>query len=330
MHGILTLYEQKQPFYLYTGRGPSSEAMHLGHLIPFIFTKWLQETFDVPLVIQLTDDEKFIWNDITVEEANRYAHENAKDIIALGFDINKTFIFSDIEYISSCPEFYMNICKVQKLVTYSQVKGIFGFDVSDSIGKISFPAIQAAPSFSSSFPRLFKSKKDIPCLIPCAIDQDPYFRMTRDVAQKLGGVKPAVIHSTFVPALQGVQTKMSASDPNASIFLTDTDEEIRIKIKRYADSEGGINMTDEHKKRGSYLTDISYQYLTYLMTDDDKFTQIERDYACGVLAREQLQEILIKLLQKIIGKHRQNRALVTKEMVKQYMTPRNLECSIVT
>ncbi|XP_053397568.1 tryptophan--tRNA ligase, cytoplasmic-like isoform X2 [Mercenaria mercenaria] len=283
MHGILTLYEQKQPFYLYTGRGPSSEAMHLGHLIPFIFTKWLQETFDVPLVIQLTDDEKFIWNDITVEEANRYAHENAKDIIALGFDINKTFIFSDIEYISSCPEFYMNICKVQKLVTYSQVKGIFGFDVSDSIGKISFPAIQAAPSFSSSFPRLFKSKKDIPCLIPCAIDQDPYFRMTRDVAQKLGGVKPAVIHSTFVPALQGVQTKMSASDPNASIFLTDTDEEIRIK-----------------------------------------------DYACGVLAREQLQEILIKLLQKIIGKHRQNRALVTKEMVKQYMTPRNLECSIVT
>ena len=37
---ILTLYEQKKPFYLYTGRGPSSEAMHLGHLIPFIFTKY--------------------------------------------------------------------------------------------------------------------------------------------------------------------------------------------------------------------------------------------------------------------------------------------------
>lgn len=39
MHEILTLYEQKKPFFLYTGRGPSSEAMHLGHLIPFIFTK---------------------------------------------------------------------------------------------------------------------------------------------------------------------------------------------------------------------------------------------------------------------------------------------------
>jgi len=42
MNWILDLYEQKKPFFLYTGRGPSSDSMHLGHLIPFIFTKWLQ------------------------------------------------------------------------------------------------------------------------------------------------------------------------------------------------------------------------------------------------------------------------------------------------
>ena len=49
------------PFYLYTGRGPSSTAMHLGHLVPFMMTQWLQQAFDVPLVIQMTDDEKFLW-----------------------------------------------------------------------------------------------------------------------------------------------------------------------------------------------------------------------------------------------------------------------------
>jgi tryptophanyl-tRNA synthetase len=32
--------------------------MHIGHTIPFEFTKWLQEVFDVPCVIMLTDDEK--------------------------------------------------------------------------------------------------------------------------------------------------------------------------------------------------------------------------------------------------------------------------------
>lgn len=55
--------------------------------------------FDVPLVIQMTDDEKFLWKDLTVEEANRLAYENAKDIIACGFDINKTFLFSNFDYM---------------------------------------------------------------------------------------------------------------------------------------------------------------------------------------------------------------------------------------
>jgi tryptophanyl-tRNA synthetase len=47
----LAAYEKKKPFYLYTGRGPSNESLHMGHCIPFIFTKYLQDAFDVPLVI---------------------------------------------------------------------------------------------------------------------------------------------------------------------------------------------------------------------------------------------------------------------------------------
>lgn len=46
---ILDTYEAGEPFFLYTGRGPSSDALHLGHTIPFSFTKWLQDVFDVPL-----------------------------------------------------------------------------------------------------------------------------------------------------------------------------------------------------------------------------------------------------------------------------------------
>ena len=34
----LNNYEKMNPFYLYTGRGPSGESLHLGHTIPFIFT----------------------------------------------------------------------------------------------------------------------------------------------------------------------------------------------------------------------------------------------------------------------------------------------------
>lgn len=86
---VLDLYESGQKFYLYTGRGPSSEALHMGHLIPFQFTQWLQEAFQVPLVIELTDDEKFLWKDLSIDECYRLAYANAKDIIACGFDVEK-------------------------------------------------------------------------------------------------------------------------------------------------------------------------------------------------------------------------------------------------
>ena len=78
----------------------------------------------------------------------------------------------------------------------------------------------------------------MPCLIPQAIDQDPYFRMTRDVATKLDYLKPACIHSVFIPALQGAQTKMSASSQDTSIFVTDDAAKIKNKINKYAFSGG--------------------------------------------------------------------------------------------
>ena len=64
-----------------------------------LLLRWIQEIFNVPLVIQLTDDEKFLWKDLKMEEAQRLAVENAKDIIALGFDVEKTFIFSDLQFV---------------------------------------------------------------------------------------------------------------------------------------------------------------------------------------------------------------------------------------
>lgn len=127
-----------------------------------------------------------------MEQARKFTRENAKDIIALGFDVEKTFIFSDLDYVGTM---YPNIVRIQKAVTANQVRGIFGFTESENIGKWSFPAIQAAPAFPNSFPHIFGQRVDIPCLIPCAIDQDPYFRMTRDVAPRLGYLKPALIHS---------------------------------------------------------------------------------------------------------------------------------------
>ena len=111
---ILHTYASGLPFYLYTGRGPSSDALHLGHLIPFMFTKYLQEAFNVPLVLQMTDDEKFFFKPLTLAQTYGLTHSNAADIIAVGFDINKTLIFSNIDYVGTM---YPNIAKLQKCLS---------------------------------------------------------------------------------------------------------------------------------------------------------------------------------------------------------------------
>jgi tryptophanyl-tRNA synthetase len=67
--------------------------------------------------------------------------------------------------------FYHNVVRISRCITCSASKSTFGFNDSDCIGKLHFVSIQAAPSFSNSFPHIFGTKKDIPCLIPCAIDQ---------------------------------------------------------------------------------------------------------------------------------------------------------------
>ncbi|KAM3322741.1 tryptophan-tRNA ligase, cytoplasmic [Capsicum chacoense] len=347
LNDILDAYERGEKFYLYTGRGPSSEALHLGHLIPFMFTKYLQDAFKVPLVIQLTDDEKCMWKNLSVEESQRLARENAKDIIACGFDISKTFIFSDFDYVGGA--FYKNMVKVAKSVTYNKVVGIFGFTGEDHIGKVSFPPVQAVPSFSSSFPHLF-GNDNIRCLIPCAIDQDPYFRMTRDVAPRIGYHKPALIESSFFPALQGENGKMSASDPNSAIYVTDSAKEIKNKINRYAFS-GGQDSIELHRKKGANLefmnatldhlhhekkhsklylvldtmqVDIPFKYLGFFLDDDKELKRIGEEYGSGHMLTGEIKKILIEVLTDLVERHRRARAAVTDEMVDAFMAVRPL------
>ena len=299
---ILNAYEKQQPFYLYTGRGPSADALHMGHTIPFLFTKYLQEAFDVPLVIQITDDEKYIYKpEYELEGKNgtiQMGINNIKDIIAFGFDPEKTFIFSDIGYIQ---HLYPNVIRVQKHVNFNQIKGIFGFNESDNVGKFAFPPIQAAPAFSNSFPHIFGTRKNVACLIPAAIDQDPYFRMTRDVAQKLKYSKPASIYSTFFPALQGKKTKMSSSDANSGILLTDSAADIKKKINKYAFS-GGQATLELHKELGADLdVDVPFQYLQFFLEDDEQLEDIRKKYGSGEMMTGEVKQVLIGVLQKFIA-----------------------------
>ncbi|GKZ28235.1 hypothetical protein AbraIFM66950_000047 [Aspergillus brasiliensis] len=332
---ILTLYERGEPFFLYTGRGPSTGSLHLGHTIPLQFTKWLQDVFDVPLVFMLTDDEKALFKDsVTFEDAMHFAMENAKDIIALGFDLKKTFIYSDLKYVSN--HFLMNAWEFGKLVTFNQVRGAFGFNESTNIGRIFFPSLQCVAAFATSYPEIWKDEPltertqqiaNIQCLIPMGIDQDPYFRLLRDNAHRMRfpSPKPALIHSKFLTALQGAGGKMSSSDPNSAIFMTDTAKQIKTKINKYAFSGGQVSIEDHRRLGGNPDVDVSYIYLTYFEEDDAKLEEIYKNYKSGELLTGELKKMTIEVLQQYVAAFQEKRKEVSDELLAAYMKPRKLE-----
>ncbi|KAA8569164.1 hypothetical protein MFRU_004g00170 [Monilinia fructicola] len=324
---MLDRHERGEPFFLYTGRGPSSDSMHIGHTVPFEFTKWLQDVFDVPLIIMLTDDEKYIFSEKrTIEEVQSYTNSNAKDIIAVGFDPKKTFMFSDYDYMGGA--FYKNVTRISKHVTLNVARAVFGFNESSCIGKIHFGAVQGATSFANSFPHIFGTDESkttqIPSLIPCAIDQDPYFRMTRDVAARLHFAKPALIHSRFLDALQGPGSKMSASVDTSAIFMYDEPNKIKNKINKYAFSGGQVTEQEQREKGGDTDKDVAYQYLTFFLEDDEELEKIKQAYRSGEMLTGELKARCIKELQIYVKGFQERRALVTDEIVKDFMARKEL------
>ena len=285
--------ESGRGVFLYTGRGPSG-PMHVGHIIPFYFTKWLQDKLRANVYIQLTDDEKFLERrrGLSLEETRRWAYENALDIIAVGFDPDRTFIVQDTEYMGNM---YPLVLRIASKITYSTARATFGFTGETNIGMVFYPAVQIAPT-------MFERRR---CLIPAAIDQDPYWRLQRDIAEDLGFFKTAAIHSKFVPPLTGPAGKMSASSPEGAIYLTDDPRTVRTKVMKYAFSGGQPTVELHRKLGGNPDVDVPFQWLyMFFEPDDSRIERIREEYRSGAMLSGELKEILIERVNEFLEVHR--------------------------
>lgn len=317
---ILDRFENKKPIYIYTGRGPSSDSMHLGHMIPFLFTRYLQEALGAVVVIQMSDDEKFYFKGKTsddLEKFNEYTYSNAPDIIACGFELNKTYMFSNLEAFGG--SLYKNAAKIMKLIRGNQIRGIYGLTLENNIGQLIWPALQCAPAYSSSFPSIF-GKESVPCLVPMAIDQDPYFRMARDVADRIGSPKPSTIHSQFLVGLGGIKDKMNTTGDNANttLFLNATPESVRKNIMRHAFSGGGATLKEHRQHGGDLRTDVAFQYLLYFEHDDGKLADIARRYRSGDLLSGDIKKLMADAVCAFLEEHQKKRAQLTPEVIQEY------------
>ncbi|MDQ2051502.1 tryptophan--tRNA ligase [Natronolimnohabitans sp. A-GB9] len=282
-----------------TGRGPSG-PMHIGHIFPFYFAKYLQEQTGALVYIPLSDDEKHFVKEKSLDEISDYTRQNLRDLLAVGFDPDRTRIIVDT---ADADVVYPLAASFAKEVTQSTVDATYG--EPENIGLSFYPAVQATHLL---LPQLVDGRH--PTLVPIAVDQDPHVRVCRDIAakQRYDVAKPGALLSKFLPSLDG-PGKMSTSDDAPSILLSDDRETVVDKIHTYAYSGGQASIEEHRAKGGDPEVDVAYLFLYYFFEEsDERIEQLAAAYREGTLLSGELKEVAAERIADFLADHQERRA----------------------
>jgi tryptophanyl-tRNA synthetase len=179
---------------------------------------------------------------------------------------------------------------------------------------MSCPAIKIVPA-------PFEERR---CLMPAAIDQDPYWRIQRDIAESLEFYKAAAIHSRFLMSLMGPAGKMSASQPDSAVFLNDDPKTVRKKI--WLAYSGGQPIVDQHRMfDGNPDVDVTFQWLYYFFEEDDNAVErLREEYRSGRILSGEMNEMLIEKVTSFLERFRDSRERA-KELLSLYTHEGELE-----
>ncbi|WP_257299481.1 tryptophan--tRNA ligase [Haloarchaeobius sp. FL176] len=282
-----------------TGVGPSG-PMHLGHALVFYLAKELQDATGAEVLIPLSDDEKYYAKDLDYGEISSYRDDNLRDLLAVGFDPEKTTIVVDTE---DADVVYPAASAFARHLTQSTVDATYGDP--ENVGLSFYPAVQAAHLL---LPQLIRGVH--PTLVPVAVDQDPHVRVCRDVAAKerFPVSKPGALLGRFLPTLDG-PGKMSSSDDAPAIALTDDPDDVREVVRQHAFTGGRASVAEHREHGGDPSVDVPFQYLRFFFErDDDELARIETAYREGELLSGELKELAADRIGEFLTAHQQRRA----------------------
>lgn len=287
---FLAAIKRKEDVAILTGINASG-SLHLGHKLTFDIVRDLQKKFNIPVFIPISDDESYVCDKIKDQkEGLKNSKLIASQMIALGFDMKMTKIFIHQQYT----KIYNLAVKLSRGATLSTIKAIYGFDDSTNAGLMFYPCIQAADIL---LPELegFGGKK--PVLVPIGIDQDPHVRLSRDLAEKFGYVKPSTIHVKYLSGLRG--GKMSKSREGSTIFL-DEKPEIAAKYCMNALTGGQATIEEQKKLGGNPEKCVVFEYLSAMFYDDRQIEQLKERCKSGKIMCGECKKILADNIKKFL------------------------------
>lgn len=268
----------------------ASGTIHIGHKPVFDTNLFFQKKYGLPVYIPISDDESYVTGKVKdQEEALKNSLELARELIAYGFDPKKTYFIIDQIYTN----IYNLAFKLSKKINLSEIKATYGYKNEENIGLHFYPAVQAAHIL---FPQEKFGIKNV--LVPIGPDEDAHIRISRDIARRAGYKLPAILHSFFLPGLDG--KKMSKSRNNA-IFLKDNVETVKRKVNKAF--SGGRDTEKEQREHGADPDkDVACFYLTKLFLGEKESKKLISDYKSGKIltrdVKQRLTDELIKFVKK--------------------------------
>lgn len=118
---------------------------------------------------------------------------------------------------------------------------------------------------------------------------------------------------------------MSSSVDSSAIFMYDEPNKIKNKINKYAFSGGQETMEEQREKGGDTEKDVSYQYLTFFLENDEELEKIGNDYRSGKMLTGELKAKCISELQAYVKDFQEKRAKITDELVADFFATKKLE-----
>jgi len=307
----------RKKFVMMTGMMPTGR-FHIGHMLIAEQIKFFQK-LGAKVYITVADLEAYNARGQSLEESRKIAMEQyIKNYIALGLKPKNCQIYFQSDRSKDgvkAGAYYRLQNMLAKHGTFNEFKAIYG-DISP--GKMLAALLQASDMLH---PQLNEFEGSCPVIVPIGIDQDPHIRLARDLSRRIKIQKfipLSSVYNLFMPGLGG--GKMSSSDLNSFIAMTDSAEEVKRKINKYAFSGGRETLEEHRKKGGNPDVDVSFQYLKmFFEPDDKKLAKLEEDYRSGKLLTGELKKYTIDKINSFLKKHQEKMAKISEKDIEGFL-----------
>jgi len=291
---IIKAIQENRPWAVMSGIKPSGK-FHLGSMLTAVEMIDLQKMGGF-VYYAIADIESFEDNGMTYEETYSNAIDNLADMLALGLDPERAYVWlqSEEEIVYKMP------FQAGGHVTNAMLNALYGdkpfglyLAALVQVGDILLPQLRS---------------EVMPTVVPVGIDQDPHLRLTRDLSKyfKKNGqqlFKPSATYHKLMPGLDDITKKMNKSRPNS--YFTFDEEPKAIRKKLMGAFTGGRRNKEEQQMFGGVPENcMVYRMAEWLFEDDDQKLQ-DRYIRCrgGKLLCGQCKKEVATIILAFIEEH---------------------------